>query len=339
MKKFLKICLITLIFGALLVGCSNGSDESDNSEQQADQTAVEETFDVGIIQLVEHPALDASRDGFIAALNDAGYTDGDKIKIDYQNGQNSRDTLNTISQKFVNDNVDLIFAIATPAAQSAAQQTSEIPVLITAVTDPVDAGIVNTMEKPGTNVSGTTDMNPIKEQLSLIKEINPDASKVGIIYNIGEANSEVQVEIAQSYSQELGFEFELVGITTSSEVKQAAESLVNKIDAFYVPTDNTVVSSIDSVLMVAEKNKIPVISGESDSVKSGCLMTYGLNYYELGYQTGQMAVKIIEDGTNPADMPVETQKNMTLTINLSAAEKMGVEIPQSLLDSADEIIE
>lgn len=195
------------------------------------------------------------------------------------------------------------------------------------------------MEIPGTNVSGTTDMNPIKEQLALIKEINPDASTVGIIYNIGEANSEVQVELAQSYADELGFEFELVGITTSSEVKQAAESLVNKIDAYYIPTDNTVISSIDAVLMVAEENKIPVISGESDSVKSGCLMTFGLNYYELGYQTGEMAVRIIEEGAVPAEMAVETQENMTLTINISAAERMGVEIPQALLDRADEIVE
>lgn len=339
MKKFIKISLLILLFSALLVGCSNGSDDSEDVAGVDEQQDVEEPFNIGIIQLVEHPALDASRDGFIAALSDAGYTDGEKINVDYQNGQNSRDTLNTISQKFVNDKADLIFAIATPAAQSAAQQTSDTPILITAVTDPVDAGIVNTMEIPGTNVSGTTDMNPIKEQLALIKEINPDASTVGIIYNIGEANSEVQVELAQSYADELGFEFELVGITTSSEVKQAAESLVNKIDAYYIPTDNTVISSIDAVLMVAEENKIPVISGESDSVKSGCLMTFGLNYYELGYQTGEMAVRIIEEGAVPAEMAVETQENMTLTINISAAERMGVEIPQALLDRADEIVE
>ncbi len=249
------------------------------------------------------------------------------------------DTLTTIAQKFVSDNKDMIFAIATPSAQSAAQQTSTIPILITAVTDPVDAGIVNSMEKPGTNVTGTTDMNPIKEQLSLIKEIKPDAKVVGIIYNTGESNSEIQVQIAQSYAEELGLEFELVGITNSSEVKQAADSLASKVDAFYIPTDNTVVSSIDSVLMVAEEAKIPVISGESESVKNGCLMTYGLDYYKLGYQTGQMAVKVLKGEAVPADMAIETQKDMTLTINKSAAERMGVIIPQELLDRADEIIE
>lgn len=336
MKKFLKLGLILLLFSALLVGCNSSEEPKDDTAKQPEEVKV---FEIGVTQIVEHPALDASRDGFVDALKDAGYEEGVNVNFDFQNGQGSMDTLTTIAQKFVTDKKDMIFAIATPSAQSAAQQTDTIPILITAVTDPVDAGIVNSMEKPGTNVTGTTDMNPIKEQLSLIKEVSPDAKVVGIIYNTGESNSEIQVEIAQSYASELGLEFELVGITNSSEVKQAADSLAGKIDAFYIPTDNTVVSSIDSVLMVAENAKIPVIAGESESVKSGCLMTYGLDYYKLGYQTGEMAVKVLKGEANPADMPVETQKDMNLTINLSAAEKMGVEIPQALIDRADEIIE
>lgn len=330
MKKFLTLGLILLLSSALLVGC-NTSDEP-----AKDGTKV---YEIGITQIAEHSALDASRQGFIGALKDAGYVDGENIKLDYQNAQNSRDVLTTISQKFVADKKDLILAIATRSAQSIAQQTTTIPILITAVTDPVQVELVDSIEKPGGNVTGTTDLNDVKAQLSLVKEIAPDAKVVGIIYNTGEPNSEVQVKIAQSLATELGLTFELAGITNTSEVKQAADSLASKVDVFYVPTDNTVVSSLDSILMVAESAKIPVISGESDSVRNGALITYGLDYYALGYQTGEMAVRILKGESVPADMPIESQKDTKLTINLGAAERMGVVISQELIDRADDIIE
>ena len=330
MRKLIKgLFVFMLVSSLVLVGCSNQSSSSTEEKQVV----------IGISQIVEHPSLDASRQGFMDALKDLGYEDGKQVVYDYQNAQGSRDTLTTISQKFVNDKVNLIFAIATPSALAAAQQTDTIPILITAVTDPVVAGIVDSMEKPGTNVTGTTDMNPVKEQLELVTKVKPNAKRVGIIYNTGEPNSEVQVKMAQEVSVELGLTIELMGITNSSEVKQAADSLAAKVDAFYIPTDNTVVASIDSVLMVAENAKLPVIVGEGDSVKRGGLITYGLDYYKLGYQTGEMAVKVLKGEGNPADMAIEKQKEMKLIVNKSAAKKMGVEIPKDLLDKADEVIE
>lgn len=322
MKKSIIFVLFLLLTAGLLVGCND-----------------EETQNIGIIQVMEHDALDAARLGFIDALKENGYEDGNNIIIDYQNAQNSRDTLTTISQKFVNDKKDLVLAIATSSAQAIAQQTSTIPIVVTAVTDLISAGLVESYENPGGNVTGTTDMNPIKEQLALIKEIDPTVKVVGIIYNTGEANSEVQVEIAESYAQELGLKFELAGITNTSEVKQAADSLATKVDAFYIPTDNTVVSSLDAILTVAEANKIPVIAGESNTVRNGAIATFGLDYYKLGFQTGEMAIKILKGEATPSEIPVESQKDMTLTINKSAAERMGATIPQSLLDRADEIVE
>ncbi len=334
MKKSMKLVLIVLLTAVLIVGCTSKPNDDTGGNGNTD----EKTFNIGIIQILEHDALDASRKGFIDALAAGGYVEGKNVKFDYQNGQGNRDTLTTIAQKFVNDKKDLVLAVATQSAQSMAQQTDTIPIVVTAVTDLVDAGLVESNEKPGRNVTGTTDMNPIKEQLSLIKELDPTVKVVGIIYNTGESNSEIQVEIAQSYADELGFSFELAGISNSSEVKQAADSLATKVDAFYIPTDNTVVASIDSILIVAEALKKPVIAGESDTVRNGAIMTYGLDYYKLGFQTGEMAIKILKGEAKPASMPVESQRDMNLTINTAAAAKMGATVPQALLDRADEII-
>ncbi len=300
--------------------------------------ASEQKLKIGITQIVEHPALDAAKKGFIDYLNENGYKEGEQVTYDFQSAQGDMNTATTIAQKFSGDKVDLILAIATPTAQAAAQATKEIPILITAVTDPVAAKIAASMDKPGANVTGTSDMNPIKEQLSLINDVKPEAKKVGVIYNSGETNSIVQIEQVKAHAPELGFEIVERAVTNSSEVKQAAESL-SGIDAIYVPTDNTVVSALDAVLMVAEKLKVPVIAGESESVKSGALLTYGIDYYELGRQTGEMAVRVLKGEAKPADMAIETQKNLQLFVNKKAAERFGVTLPQQLLDQADEVIE
>ncbi|NLO89235.1 MAG: ABC transporter substrate-binding protein [Clostridia bacterium] len=300
--------------------------------------APEEQVKIGITQIVEHAALDAAREGFIDALKEEGYEEGKNVVYYIENAQNDKSNAMTIAQKFVSDKVDLILAISTPSAQACAQATKDIPILITAVTDPVAAGLVKSMDNPGTNVTGTTDMNPIYEQLELIKKFVPDAKKVGVIYNAGEVNSEVQVNMAEEAAGKLGLEAVKVTASTTAEVSQAAESLAGRVDAIYIPTDNTVVAALDSVIKVGEKNKIPVISGEGDSVKNGAMATYGINYYELGKQTGKMAVKILK-GEDPSTMPVEKQKNLKLYINKKAAEAMGVEIPSDLLEQADEIYE
>ncbi|NRS47551.1 ABC transporter substrate-binding protein [Brevibacillus sp. HB2.2] len=294
---------------------------------------------IGIAQFVEHPALDAAREGFISQLAKNGYEKDKQVKIDVQSAQASMDTAIQIAQKFEADKVDLVLAIATPTAQAAAQTSKEIPILFTAVTDPVEAGLVAAMDKPGANVTGTSDMNPVEEQLKLIKEMKADAKSVGIIYSSGEVNSKVQVDAAKAVAGKLGLEIKEAAITSATEVKQAAESMVGKVDAFYVPTDNMVVSSIAAVIGVAEAQKIPVIAGEENSVKSGAIATYGIDYTKLGEQTADMATKILKAEAKPADMAVEVQADMKLVLNKKAAEKMGVTIPQAMLDRAGQVIE
>jgi putative ABC transport system substrate-binding protein len=324
---------------ALLSVTACGQQSSTAPDNQNTPAAGSKQVKVGIVQIVEHPALDAAREGFIAQMAKNGYEKDKQVVYDVQSAQGEMNTAIQIAQKFQGDKVDLILAIATPTAQAAAQTTKEIPIVFTAVTDPVAAGLVKSMEKPEGNVTGTTDMNPVEEQLALVKELKPEAKTVGIIYNSGEVNSKVQVDAAKAVADKLGLTIQEAAITSPTEVKQAAESMVGKVDAFYVPTDNMVVSSISAVLAVAEAQKIPVVAGEENSVKSGAIATYGIDYGKLGEQTADMAVKILKGEAKPADMAVEKQAEMKLVINKKAAEKMGVTIPQAMLDRAAEVVE
>lgn len=345
-KRWSHFSVIMLVLMLVLAACGGQTDEvqgaKDSGEKSADSEGTDngtaESVTIGINQLVEHPSLDASREGFMQAFLDNGYTEGDNITFDVQNAQGEQATATSIANKFASDGVDLVLAVATPSAQATAQAITDIPVLITAVTEPEEAGLVDSWEKPGANVTGTSDLNPVEDQLSLIPEMAPDAKKVGIVYSSGEVNSEVQVELAKETAEKLGLELELVTVSSKSEVLQGAQSLAGKVDAFYVPTDNTIVDALESMIQVAEAEKIPLIVGEGDSVERGGLATWGINYEKLGYQTGEMALRILE-GEDPANMPIETLENIELSINKSAAERMGVEIPQSLLDKADHVID
>lgn len=231
----------------------------------------------------------------------------------------------------------MILAIATSAAQAAANVTKDIPILITAVTDPVSAGLAESLEKPGGNVTGTTDMNPVAEQIKLIKDLVPNAKKVGILYNAGEINSKVQVDIAKQAAAEYGLTIIEATVSNSNEVSQATQSLMGRVDAIYVPTDNTIVSSIGAVIKVANDHKIPVIGSERGQVEAGAIATKGIDYKELGKQTGRIAVEIIK-GKKPQDIPIEGAKVVTLIINQKAAETIGLTIPKDILDNADEVI-
>jgi len=347
MQKKNRILAILLFAFALLfvTACGQQSTSTPNADQgnqaapsQEPAADAEKQVKIGIVQIVEHPALDAAREGFIAQLAKNGFEKDKNVVFDIQSAQGNMDTAISIAQKFQGDKVDMILAIATPTAQAAAQTTTEIPILFTAVTDPVAAGLVKAMEQPGGNVTGTTDMNPVEEQLALVKQLKADAKSVGVIYNSGEVNSKVQVDMAKAAGEKLGLTIVEAAITSPTEVKQAAESMIGKVDAFYVPTDNMVVSSIAAVLTVAEEQKIPVIAGEENSVKSGAIATFGIDYGKLGEQTADMAVKILKGEAKPADMPVEKQAEMKLVVNKTAAEKMGVTLPQELLDGADEVV-
>lgn len=293
---------------------------------------------VGITQIVEHPSLDEARRGFIDRLTELGYEEGVQIVYDFQSAQGDTDTAYTIARKFLSDGVDMVLAIATPTAQAAAQVITETPILITAVTDPLSAGLVESIERPGTNVTGTSDLTPVKAQLELLKELVPQARRVGVVYNAGEVNSVIQVEIARNAASTLGLTIIEATAGNSSEVLQAAQSLVGRVDALYVPTDNTVVSAIESVVLVAERAKLPLIVGEEQSVASGGLATTGINYYKLGRQTGDIAHRVFQ-GEDPAEIAVEYQDEQSLVVNLSAARRMGVEIPEAIVEKAALVIE
>ncbi|NLW55578.1 MAG: ABC transporter substrate-binding protein [Firmicutes bacterium] len=293
-----------------------------------------ETLKIGIVQIVEHPALDSARDGFIERLAEHGYVEGENVTYQIQNAQGEMATANTIAQKFKNERLDLILAIATPTAQAVANLIKDKPILITAVTDPVAAGLVESADRPGTNVTGTNDLQPMEEQFKLAQALLPDARTVGIIYNAGEANSVIQVRMAKEIATDLGLKVVEATVDTSAGVLQAAQSFVGRVDFIYVPTDNTVVSAFSSVVKVAEEHKIPLFVGEENIVPQGALATVGVNYYRLGRQTAEMALKILEEGAKPETMPVESQKETELVINEDTAEALGIIIPDPVREKA-----
>lgn len=293
---------------------------------------------IGIMQIVEHPALDASRDGFIKRLAELGFEEGKNIKYTTQNAQGDMAIAQSIAGNFVSDDVDMILAIATPTAQAAAKATQSIPIVITAVTDPVAAGLVDSILTPGTNVTGTSDLTPVAKQLELLARMVPDTERVGVIYNAGETNSLVQVDLAREAARKLGFELVEVTVSSSSGVYEAAQSLVGRVDAVYVPTDNTVVSAMESVIKVGEDYRIPVIVGEVDGVRRGALATVGIDYHVLGMQTADIAARILKGERAPKDIPIEYLEDIQIALNLTAAEKMGVIVPRDLIDEAYEVI-
>ena len=329
MKRQLLAGMALAAAGALaLAGCSNGGGDSTGGAD-GDGAA---TYRIGINQLVQHPALDAATEGFQQALADAGLD----VNYELQNANGEQATAVTIAQSFASQDLDLVLAVATPAAQAVAQAITETPVLFTAVTDAVSAELVDSNEAPGGNVTGTSDAAPIGDQLDLLKELVPDAKKVGIVYASGEVNSQVQVDAAEEAAPERGLEIVTKSVTTANDIQQAAEAL-GDVDAIYVPTDNMVVSGISSLIQVAEAKQIPVIGAESGTVEGGAVATLGIDYFKLGYQTGEMALKILLDGADPATMPVEVSKEFSYVVNPAAAERMGVTIPAAILEQAETV--
>lgn len=291
-------------------------------------------FKIGVNQLVPHAALDASYDGFIDALKDEEYIDGENIVIDYQNAQNDQTTLNTIATKHVNDGCDLILAISTPSALATLNATKDIPILVTAVTDPADSGLVESNEAPGGNLSGTSDLTPVKLQIELIKKLIPTAETVGVLYSSSESNSKIQVEMAIEAAEELNLKVVEATVSSTNDIEQVVQSLVGRVDVIYAPTDNTIASGMPTVAMVANPNGIPVICGEEGMVSKGGLATYGIDYYKLGWMTGKQAIKIIKGEASTATMPIEylPDEEFSLTINEEVADQLGIEIPQDLLN-------
>ncbi|MFW5979977.1 MAG: ABC transporter substrate-binding protein [Halanaerobiales bacterium] len=297
-----------------------------------------EEFSIGISQIVEHPALDSAKEGFIEGLAEEGFKEGEILSINQENAQGEFSNAQSIAEKFKKDDHDLVLAIATPCAQATANVIKDTPVLFTAVTDPVSAGLVDSMEDPGGNISGTTDMNPVEEQFALIKEVVPDVETVGIIYNSGEDNSKVQVEIAEEVSEKMDIELKEGTATNTGEVQLAASSLVDKVDAIYLPTDNVVASAIASILKVTDDKKVPVFGSEEAMVEEGAVATRGINYFELGRKTGQMAAEVLK-GKAPSEINVEGSDSFDLVINEKTSENLDMTIPDELIENADNVIE
>jgi len=334
MKKTVAVIVsISLMLGLILSVSACGS----NGSLEKKSISVSQKK-VGIVQIVEHPSLNTIRESIIEQLKEEGYEDGKNILIDYQNAQNDQSNLKTICQKFANNQYDLIVAIATPSAQAAVGETKDIPVLFSACTDPIGTGLVTNMEKPGGNVTGTSDAVSAEKIMELANRITPGIRTIGALYNSSEPNSISVITNLKEYAEKNGLTVVEATVTNSSEVQQAAQSLVGKVDAIFSPIDNTIASAMPVVTQVANQGKVPVYVGADSMVKDGGLATYGINYVVLGKETGKMAAEIL-NGKNPGEIPVKTMTDMDIYVNLDTAEAIGITIPEDVLKEAAQVFQ
>ncbi|MBM6687905.1 ABC transporter substrate-binding protein [Collinsella tanakaei] len=327
--KRLKTLASAVVAGTLALtlaacGGNGATTETTDEGSSAAEAATGSTYKIGVLQLTEHAALDASNEGFVAALDDAGID----YEIDQQNAQNDQSACQTIASKLVNDGDDLILTIGTPAAQAVASATSDIPIIGTAITDFAESGLVADNEAPGGNVTGSSDLTPVADQIDLLQQLVPDAKTVGLLYCTAESNSEVQIAMAEEALDEAGIAHERYTVSSSNEIQQVVESMVGKVDAVYTPTDNTIAAGMATVSMVANENGLPVIVGCDTMVEDGGLASYSINYYDLGYKAGEMAVEILTEGADPAEMPIEylAAEDCQLIANQATADEVGIDI-------------
>jgi putative ABC transport system substrate-binding protein len=327
LKILVSVCLALMLVLALVVtsGC-----------------AKETQYKIGISQLVTHPALDATREGIIQGLADNGYVDGENVEIDYQNSELDMTLVASIAQKFVSDKVDVIVSIATPNSQAAisAAEGTDIPVVFSAITDPVGSGMVADWDNhPDENVTGVSDMVSVADDVNLIVEIVPGVEIIGTLYNAGESNSVFLTEKLREACDALGIEVVEATVATSADVLTAAQSLVGRVDAIWVGTDNTVVSGLEALIGVCEDNQIPFFPSDDPSIERGGIACWGFDYYDIGYQTGEMVARILDGDGSAYNVPVEKGETIFLSVNTAAAERMGVSIPQSIIDQAEVVYE
>ncbi|BEH03356.1 hypothetical protein SDC9_105379 [bioreactor metagenome] len=324
MKRLLGLLLCVAL---AMTACSSGSDSSGAS--------AEKPLQIGIAQIVDHPSLNALRDGFIEAMTAAGYVEGKDVVYDLKNAAGDQVTLTNIASSFTDK--DLVVAIATPTAITLAQALPNTPLFFAGVTDPVGAGLVDSLDAPGGMITGTSDMPPIADQLALIKEITPDAATIGLLYTSGEVNSQIQARMVAEAAPALGLSVREATVTASSEVRQGAESLTG-VDCYFVGTDNTIISGVEALVAVAEERKVPLYVSDPDSIDRGAMAALAVDYHAQGVQTGQMAAQFLADGGKPGDIPVAVAKDLQVSLNLQAAERMGVTIPQSVIDTAVKVV-
>ncbi|MDR0458813.1 MAG: ABC transporter substrate-binding protein [Burkholderiaceae bacterium] len=292
---------------------------------------------VKVLAIVEHPALDAIRDGVHAELQAAGYQDGKNLQWEYQSAQGNTGTAAQIARKFIGDNPSVIVAIATPSAQAVVAATKTVPVVYAGVTDPIAAQLVNTWGPSGTNVTGVSDKLPLERQIALIKRVVPGAKTVGMVYNPGEANSVVVVKALKELLARQGMTLKEAAAPRTVDIAPAAKSLIGKVDVIYTNTDNNVVSAYEALVKVADDAKIPLIAADTDSVKRGAIAALGIDYSNLGHQTGKMVLRILK-GEKPGAIASETSNDLQLFVNPGAAQKQGVTLAPDLLKDATEVV-
>jgi len=323
-KKKVSLLISILLTTTIIAGCSDNEGGSKNNNKKVS---------IGITQIAEHTALDAARDGFINALESKGYVDGENIDIDIQNAQGDIGTSQMISQNFVSQKKDLVFAIGTPAAQAIFNVTKDMPIIVTAVTDAVEAGLVEGIEKSNTNVAGTSDEVPLDKQFKLLKEIFPESKKVGILYNTSEVNSEIQINRAKEIAKDHDLEIITSGVTSVNDMTTSLDVMLNKVDVLYTLTDNLIASSMPLISSKAIEKKTPVFGAEEAHIKGGALITEGISYEKLGFEAGLKAVEVIE-GRDIKEMSVSSLKDTELSINTDTLEKLGIKISKDIMDRA-----
>ena len=312
-SRWMKTAAVAAMVSAALTGCG------EDKKAEAPKT-------IGIVQLVEHDALDAANRGITDALKERGVT----MEIDRQNAQADQSNLRNIAQRFVSHNYPLIFAIATPAAQTVANATSTTPIVATAVTDFAVAKLVKDNAKPGTNVTGSSDMNPIAAQTELLLKLVPNAKTVGTIYNSSEINSQLQIDILRKELEKHGVALAEATISSVNDIQQAAQSLVGKVDVMYVPTDNVVASSMPTLYRVTQAAKLAVVAGEAGMVRSGATATVAVDYYNLGKIAGNMGADILEGKAKPQDMPIRYQTEFKVVLNELVVKELGLPVPEDV---------
>ncbi|WP_339159004.1 ABC transporter substrate-binding protein [Paenibacillus sp. FSL W8-0186] len=348
MKKKIGVFMVIAAMLITVIGCgSNNAGGGSNTGNAANQGNAEagapadtskESYKVAISQIVEHPSLDATREGFLAALKDAGIVEGENLKLDYNNAQGDPTNNLTIAQKIAGEKYDLVLGIATPPAQALVGQVKNSPILFASVTDPLDAKLVDNLEKPGGNVSGASDTNPeaIVKLMDFIAENFKEVKAVGVVINQGEPNAVIMADHAEKALEKHGIKLIKAPVTNTSEVKQAAESLVGRADALYTTLDNTVVEAVSTVIQIANEHDIPFFSSDRDTVEKGAFATVGFKYYDHGYQVGEMAVEVLKEGKKVGDMPVTFPDKLDLILNLKAAAEQGIEVTDAMKDMVND---
>ncbi len=325
--KIKKIYLWTLIIaGISILGITIKNKNKAN--------VVNDCYKIGILQFIEHDCLDEARIGFIDGLKELGYENGKNIDLDYKNASGEQSNCILMANQLVNDNKNLILAIATPAAQAVANLTDSVPTLITSVTNPVESNLVKSNEKPGRNITGTSDLVPVSKQISLVKQIVPHAKRVAILYSSSEINSKYQADIAIKECEKLNLIPIIYTVSQSNEIQQIVESMKGKADIIYVPTDNLVVSNMPLVYETSVSFGIPIICSEVNSVKNGAVGTYGIDYEELGKLTAKQAVDILENKDIPQNMPIKCLNENKLLLNKNSIEKLNLKVPDELMKIA-----